>query len=166
MSTGGRSKGAACVPARPALGWAPPGDQRPAHAGRPPLQRYGGGGQRGGVDTSTVVDSSPAELAERLAALADPIRLRIVAALADGQRCVCELQARVPIAANLLSYHLRVLREAGLLAAERRGRWVDYRLDTGGFAALWAQAASAGVPLPGNRATTARPGPACEQEAR
>ena len=53
------------------------------------------------------------------------------------------------MAANVLSYHLRVLREAGLVVAIRRGRWIHYRLDRDGFAALWADAAAAGVPWPG-----------------
>ncbi len=98
----------------------------------------------------------------RLAALADPVRLRIVGVLAVGGRCVCDLQEKVPVAGNLLSYHLRVLRDAGLVTATRRGRWVDYRLDGGGFAALWAQAAAAGVPLPGDQVTTGWCGPACD----
>ena len=67
-----------------------------------------------------------------LAALADPVRLRIVGVLAGGGRCVCDLQEKVPVAANLLSYHLRVLRDAGLVTAARRGRWIDYRLDGDG----------------------------------
>ena len=75
---------------------------------------------------------------------------------------MCDLQAQVPVAPNLLSYHLRVLREAGLVTATRRGRWIDYRLDDGGFAALWAQASAAGVPLPGEHVTTRSCGPACD----
>jgi ArsR family transcriptional regulator len=114
------------------------------------------------VSTSTLVDSSPVELTGGFAALADPVRLRIVGVLAEGERCVCDLHQQVPVAANLLSYHLRVLRDAGLVTAARRGRWVDYRLDSGGFAALWAQASTAGVPLPGDRVSTGRRGPACE----
>ena len=111
---------------------------------------------RHGVNTSTVVASTPVELTGQLAALADPVRLRIVGVLAGGGRCVCDLQERVPVAANLLSYHLRVLREAGLVTATRRGRWVDYRLDGDGFAALWAQASAAGVPLPGEPMSSTR----------
>ena len=62
-------------------------------------------------------------------ALADPIRLEILARLGDGaERCVCELLRDFAIAPNLLSYHLGVLRRAGLIAARRRGRWVDYHL--------------------------------------
>ena len=92
------------------------------------------------------------------------MRLRIVGVLAEGERCVCDLHEQVPVAANLLSYHLRVLRDAGLVTATRRGRWVDYRLDSGGFAGLWAQASAAGLPLPGDRVITERRGPACEDD--
>ena len=63
------------------------------------------------------------------AALSDPIRLRILDTLSADQRCVCEIQETIDdVAPNLLSYHLRVLREAGLVESTRRGRWVDYRL--------------------------------------
>ena len=62
------------------------------------------------------------------AALGDPARLRILGVLGDAGRCVCNIRGEVPIAANLLSYHLRVLREAGLIEGSRRGRWIDYHL--------------------------------------
>jgi len=68
-------------------------------------------------------------MASRFGALSDPIRLRILTQLAEcDQRCVCDLLRDCGIAPNLLSYHLAVLRRAGLIAAKRRGRWVDYRL--------------------------------------
>ena len=89
------------------------------------------------------------------------MRLAVVGVLAGGQRCVCDLQERIPVAPNLLSYHLRVLREAGLISSTRRGRWIDYRLDSNGFAALWATLADSGMPLPGEAVTTERVGPAC-----
>ena len=89
------------------------------------------------------------------------MRVRLIGVLAGGGRCVCDLQEQVPVAPNLLSYHLRVLREAGLVTASKRGRWVDYRLDGAGFAALWAQASAAGVPLPGDQVTAARRGTGC-----
>ena len=63
-----------------------------------------------------------------LQAVADPIRWTVLATLAQAPRCVCKLQEQVPIAGNLLSYHLKVLREAGLVTTSRRGRWVDYAL--------------------------------------
>jgi ArsR family transcriptional regulator len=111
-----------------------------------------------------VVDSIPVELTVGLAALADPVRLRLIGVLASGGRCVCDLQEAVPVAPNLLSYHLRVLREAGLVTASKRGRWVDYRLHGAGFEALWAQASAAGIPLLGEQVTTAWAGRACDTE--
>jgi ArsR family transcriptional regulator, arsenate/arsenite/antimonite-responsive transcriptional repressor len=116
------------------------------------------------VDGSTVVDSTPVEVTAGFAALADPVRLRLIGVLAGGGRCVCDLQEQVPVAPNLLSYHLRVLREAGLVTASKRGRWVDYRLDGAGFAALWAQASAAGIPLCGEHVTTAWAWRACDTE--
>ncbi len=72
-----------------------------------------------------------------LAAVADPVRLGLLEQLAaSGTRCVCNLQTDPPIAGNLLSYHLRVLREAGLVTAQKRGRWVDYTLAGDAFARL------------------------------
>ncbi|HYN29141.1 MAG TPA: metalloregulator ArsR/SmtB family transcription factor [Dermatophilaceae bacterium] len=71
----------------------------------------------------------PEQRAALLAVVADPVRLRLVERLArSGTRCVCDLQADPPVPSNLLSYHLKVLRESGLVTAERRGRWVDYTL--------------------------------------
>ena len=46
----------------------------------------------------------------------------------QAPRCVCKIQEQIPIAGNLLSYHLKVLREVGLVSTSRRGRWVDYAL--------------------------------------
>ena len=79
--------------------------------------------------------------AQVFSALGDPIRLSILDLLADVERCVCDLQEALDIAPNLLSYHLRVLREAGLLHATRRGRWVDYRMADGA-----SQAVARGLP--------------------
>lgn len=63
-----------------------------------------------------------------LQAVADPVRWAVLTMLADTPRCVCKFQEQIPIAGNLLSYHLKVLREAGLVTTSRRGRWVDYAL--------------------------------------
>jgi len=69
-----------------------------------------------------------AERAELFKALADPIRLEILDILSPEIRCNCHLQEQLDLAPNLLSYHLRILREAGLIAGTRRGRWIDYAL--------------------------------------
>lgn len=63
-----------------------------------------------------------------LSALADPARLRILAVLGDASHCVCDINEALALAPNLLSYHLRVLHDAGLVERARRGRWVDYRV--------------------------------------
>lgn len=65
---------------------------------------------------------------ELLQAIADPVRWSVLEELRDTTRCVCDIRERVPVPANLLSYHLKVLRDAGLVTATRRGRWVDYAL--------------------------------------
>lgn len=86
--------------------------------------------------------SASAEHAEAsvslLAAVADPVRWSVLQRLAEAPSCVCNLQEHVPIAANLLSYHLKVLREAGLVTTSRRGRWVDYALADDAFDRLVA----------------------------
>jgi ArsR family transcriptional regulator len=77
-----------------------------------------------------------AEARALLKALADPIRLQVVEALAGGERCVCELTAALDLAQPRLSFHLKVLKEAGLLEARQQGRWTYYRLRTEAISAL------------------------------
>ncbi|HQY99418.1 MAG TPA: metalloregulator ArsR/SmtB family transcription factor [Propionicimonas sp.] len=93
-------------------------------------------------NTSIMVDSRVAESwapqAALLTAVADPIRLQLLNLLVGRTRCVCNLQPDPPIPANLLSYHLKVLREAGLIEGARRGRWIDYSLTEGALERLHA----------------------------
>ena len=65
---------------------------------------------------------------ELFKALADPTRLEILSILERNVRCNCHLQDLLDLAPNLLSYHLKILREAGLVVGKRRGRWVDYSI--------------------------------------
>jgi ArsR family transcriptional regulator, arsenate/arsenite/antimonite-responsive transcriptional repressor len=83
------------------------------------------------VDGSTSLELT----VERFRALGDPTRLGVVRALASGTRCVCELREHLDVPPSLLSHHLAVLREAGLVTARRRGRWIDYCLDAEALAA-------------------------------
>lgn len=71
-----------------------------------------------------------------LTAVADPIRLQLLHLLVGRTRCVCDLQPEPAIPGNLLSYHLKVLREAGLIEGTRRGRWIDYSLTDGALEQL------------------------------
>ena len=61
-------------------------------------------------------------------ALSDPTRLGILAMLRDGEQCVCDLQAAFDAAQSRLSYHLKVLKDAGLVTDRRAGRWAYYAL--------------------------------------
>ncbi len=63
-----------------------------------------------------------------LKALADPIRLQVIEALGNGERCVCELTSELGLAQSKLSFHLKVLKDAGLLADRHSGRWIYYQL--------------------------------------
>lgn len=105
------------------------GDTPHVESGHTALLGLGGGSDHATVN-STELESILLEAgAARFMALSDPIRLRILDSLTDDRRCVCEIQERVPdVAPNLLSYHLRVLREAGFVGSARRGLWVDYHV--------------------------------------
>ena len=63
-----------------------------------------------------------------LKALASPLRLAVVVELGQGPRCVHELVEALEVAQPLVSQHLRVLRDARLVAGERRGREIVYSL--------------------------------------
>ena len=69
-------------------------------------------------------------------ALADETRLRILELLRSGERCVCDLASGAGVAQPRLSYHLRALREAGILLDRRDGRWVYYRINPAAVAEL------------------------------
>ena len=73
-----------------------------------------------------------------LKALADPIRFDVIHALAQGERCVCDLTSDLNLSQSKLSFHLRVLREAGLLTDRQSGRWIYYRLQLDALAELEA----------------------------
>lgn len=69
-------------------------------------------------------------------ALAEPIRLQVVQALASGERCVCELTAELNLGQSKLSFHLRVMKEAGLIRSRQEGRWIYYSLNPSVLSAL------------------------------
>ncbi len=69
------------------------------------------------------------ELARVFKALGDPVRLRILSLIAShegGECCVCDISPAFEVSQPTISYHLKTLREAGLLDCERRGTWVYY----------------------------------------
>jgi ArsR family transcriptional regulator len=77
-------------------------------------------------------------LSDDLSILSHPMRLQILDLLAqrDGQICVCDLEAALPVKQPTVSHHLKLLREAGLIDSERRGLWVYYMIRCEAVAAL------------------------------
>ncbi|WP_068182344.1 metalloregulator ArsR/SmtB family transcription factor [Mycobacterium sp. UM_CSW] len=72
------------------------------------------------------------QLATKLKALSDPVRLRLLSIVAShhgGEACVCDLSAGIELTQPTISHHLKVLRTAGLLDSERRASWVYYRVN-------------------------------------
>ncbi len=89
------------------------------------------------MNTADVPATSRPDLARAATlfhALSDETRLGIVAMLRDGEQCVCDLQEALDAAQSRLSFHLRVLKEAGLVEDRREGRWSYYRLTPAGIA--------------------------------
>src|SRR3989442_4639240 len=71
-------------------------------------------------------------------ALGDETRLEIVRLLSHGERCVCELQDVLDAAQSRLSFHLKTLKDAGLVTDRREGRWVYYALNPDALGAIAA----------------------------
>jgi DNA-binding transcriptional ArsR family regulator len=92
----------------------------------------------------------PAEAGARAAAakaLGDPTRLTMAAALADtDEACVCDLSWVMERAENLVSHHLRVLRQAGVVESRRHGKMVLYSLTGRGRELVGTVLATAGAP--------------------
>ena len=79
-----------------------------------------------------ITADAAAVLAPAFKALGDPVRLQLMSMIASapgGEACVCDLTPAFDLAGPTISHHLRSLREAGLVIADRRGTWVYYRAD-------------------------------------
>jgi len=75
-----------------------------------------------------MTDEDAVVVAERFKALADPTRVRILNLLAHNpELCVCDMNASFDLSQPTISHHLRILRKAGLVDCDVRGRWCFYR---------------------------------------
>ena len=85
------------------------------------------------VSGAPVLAAAVAEsLAAGFKALADPTRIAIVNRLAAlGEVCVCDITGAFDLGQPTISHHLKVLRDAGLVSAEKRGKWAYYRIVPG-----------------------------------
>jgi ArsR family transcriptional regulator len=88
------------------------------------------------VTTTTTPDLT--RLTRQFQALTDETRLQVIDMLRAGEQCVCELQGALGSAQSRLSFHLRVLKDAGLVSDRREGRWSYYRLNPDAFEQLEA----------------------------
>ena len=84
-----------------------------------------------------LTEADSAGLASVLAALADPVRLRLLSIVAaQGEVCSCHLQEPLGKSQPTISHHTRVLAEAGLIEGEKRGKWTWWRIVPERLAAL------------------------------
>ncbi len=81
-------------------------------------------------------------------ALSDPTRLAILERLRSGEQCVCTLTDLLETGQSRLSFHLRVLRESGLVEMRRSGRWSYYRLRPDALLAAASLVAALAMPAP------------------
>lgn len=79
----------------------------------------------------TLSAKNRAKTAELFHALADETRLDILDQLKEGERCVCELTDALRTGQSRLSFHLKVLKEAGLIQDRPEGRWIYYVINSG-----------------------------------
>jgi ArsR family transcriptional regulator len=99
------------------------------------------------MTASPTVDTARA--AQLFHALSDETRLSILECLRGSERCVCELTDDLEAAQSRLSFHLRVLKEAGLVTDRREGRWMYYTLNADVLAEAAELARTLATPRPG-----------------
>ena len=81
------------------------------------------------LSESPLTERQAEDLGHAFAALADPVRLRLLSLIADaGEVCSCDLLTPLGKSQPTVSHHTKVLAEAGLITGERRGRWVWWSL--------------------------------------
>lgn len=87
--------------------------------------------QEGPVATHAIGREAATSVAATLKALSDPLRLRMLSAIASdprGESCVCDLAELAEVSQPTVSHHLKVLKDVDVLTSERRGTWVWYRI--------------------------------------
>lgn len=82
---------------------------------------------------ATTTATNATRAAQLFHALSDETRLGIIDMLGGGEKCVCDLQDSLDAAQSRLSFHLKVLRDAGLVTDRREGRWSYYELNRDAF---------------------------------
>lgn len=84
----------------------------------------------------SLISKSAEQAARRFHALADETRLQIIERLCNGEQCVCDLSSMLGTGQSLLSFHLKTLKDVGILRDRRDGRWIYYSLNPEAIAEL------------------------------
>ena len=79
------------------------------------------------IKSEVVLDNAMAR--KLLKALSEPLRLQIIESLLGGELCVCDIINEIGLAQSKISFHLKVLKDAGLITDRQAGRWVYYQLN-------------------------------------
>jgi len=85
---------------------------------------------------ATTLVNANSRASELFHALSDETRLDILDILKNGERCVCDLTSALDAAQSRLSFHLKVLKDAGIVNDRKDGRWVHYELNHDAFAEI------------------------------
>jgi ArsR family transcriptional regulator len=89
------------------------------------------------ITEAALSEPEAVELARLLAALADPVRLRLLSIVASSDEvCSCALEAPLAKSQPTVSHHTKILSEAGLISGERRGRWIWWHANPTALSAL------------------------------
>lgn len=84
----------------------------------------------------TTIVATPDDIAAGFHALSDPLRIRVLELLRHKEQCVCDLCNVLGATQSKLSFHLKILKEAGLVNSRQQGRWIYYSLNSPQFALL------------------------------
>jgi ArsR family transcriptional regulator, arsenate/arsenite/antimonite-responsive transcriptional repressor len=84
----------------------------------------------------TAVTTPPDLIISGFHALSDPLRLKVLELLRQQELCVCELCETLGVTQSKLSFHLKTLKEAGLVRSRQEGRWIYYSLNLPQFVVL------------------------------
>lgn len=83
-----------------------------------------------------VLSDTPVDIVTFFKALSEPLRLEVIELLRTRELCVCDLCDRLGVAQSKLSFHLKTLKQAGLVRSRQEGRWIYYRLNLTRFVEL------------------------------
>jgi len=78
---------------------------------------------------STLRSGTSVDMITIFKALSEPLRVEVIELLREQEMCVCDLCDRLNVAESKLSFHLKTLKQAGLVRSRQEGRWIYYRLN-------------------------------------